>query len=114
MNLPQGRPMCTFGIVPKWASAACGSGGPPKAGLVLIFQQPPRDDLRLNLGGAFEDVEDARVAEDAAHRIFHCESVAAVNLHRVVGGGPGDAGAEELRHAGLEVAAPSRVLLACG
>src|SRR3546814_14367095 len=28
-------------------------------------QQPPRDHLRLDLGGALEDVEDARVAEHA-------------------------------------------------
>ena len=56
-------------------------------------QQPPRDDLRLDLGRALEDVEDPRVAQDPADPVFQREAVAAVNLQRVVRRGPGDAGA---------------------
>jgi hypothetical protein len=62
----------------------------------------------------FEDVEDARVAEDAADRVLDGIAVAAVDLQRVVGGGPGDLGGEQLGEAGLEVAAPLGVLLAGG
>ncbi len=56
-------------------------------------QQPPRDHLGLDLGRALEDVEDPRVAQDPADPVFQREAVAAVNLQRVVGRGPGDAGA---------------------
>ena len=38
--------------------------------------QPARDDLRLNLRCALENVEDARVAEDAGDRVFEREAVA--------------------------------------
>ena len=47
--------------------------------------------MRLDLGRALEDVEDAGVAQDAAHGIFHRVAVAAVDLQRVVGVAPGDA-----------------------
>jgi hypothetical protein len=59
----------------------------------LHLQQPPRDHLRLDLRRALEDRQDARVAEHAADRVFEREAVAAVDLERVVGGRPGDAGA---------------------
>src|SRR5258706_15321858 len=95
--------------ISRWVPAFAGMTA---RGSVLIFQQSPRDDLRLNLGGAFEDVEDARVAQDAAHRIFHGKAVAPVDLHGVVGRSPGDARAQELRHPCFQVAASSRVLLA--
>jgi len=52
--------------------------------------------MGLDLGGALEDREDARVAKHAADRIFEREAVAAVDLERVVGGGPGGAGGEQL------------------
>src|SRR3546814_17850650 len=60
------------------------------------------DDLRLDLGGAFEDVEDARVAEHAGDLVLLGVAVAAVHLQRVVGVGPGDARAQQFRHAGLD------------
>src|SRR5262249_18926011 len=79
-----------------------------------LSEQTPRDHLRLDLGGALEDVQDARIAENPADRILERETVAAVDLHRIVGSSPGDARAEQLGHAGLEVAAPALVLLARG
>jgi hypothetical protein len=54
-------------------------------------QQAPRDDLRLNFSGTFEDVQNSGVAEDPADLIFQRKSVAAMNLQRVVGAGPGHA-----------------------
>jgi hypothetical protein len=69
------------------------------------------DDLRLDFGGALENVEDAGVAENPRHRKFERKAVAAVHLHRVVGGGLGDARRQELRHAGLEIAAASGIIL---
>src|SRR5579859_4922002 len=71
--------------------------------LVAAIQQAPRDDLRLDLGGALEDVEDARIAENARDRKLEGEAVAAVDLNRIVGRRPGDAGGKELGHAGLEI-----------
>jgi len=44
--------------------------------------------MGLDLGGALEDRQDARVAQHAAHRIFKREAVAAMDLERIVGGGP--------------------------
>ena len=78
------------------------------------MNEPPRDDLRLNFRRAFENIEDAGVAEHARDRIFEREAVAAVNLQRIVRGRPGDARAQELRHAGLKIAALALVLLARG
>src|SRR5262249_54457386 len=77
-------------------------------------EQPARDHLRLDLRRALEDVEDARVAENARDRKLEREAVAAVDLDRIVGVGPGDAGGEQLRHAGLEVAALAGILLPRG
>src|SRR6516165_6991652 len=79
---------------PPRVEACPGRGGarltPPE--LVAAFEQAPRDHLRLDLGCALEDVEDAGVAEHARDRIFEREAVAAVDLERIVGRGPGDAG----------------------
>src|SRR6056297_3931668 len=72
--------------------------------------QSPRDDLRLDLGGTLEETEDARVAENAADRVFQRETVPAVDLEAVVGRSPGDTCTEKLRHPRLEVAAPPLVL----
>src|ERR1700744_5153385 len=47
-------------------------------GLVLAVEHPPRDPLRLNLGSAFEYVEDAGVTEQPRRRKFHGEAIAAV------------------------------------
>src|SRR5262245_15338200 len=67
-----------------------GEGGPAGAS-VRPFKQAAGDHLGLDLGGAFEDVEDAGVAEDAAHGVLEREAVAAVDLDGIVGVGPGDA-----------------------
>src|ERR1700730_3746831 len=83
-----------------------------KFALVAPGKQAAGEHMRLDLGGAFEDVEDACIAEHAADAIFHGIAVAAVDLQRIVGIGPGGARGEQLRHAGLDVAAPVAVLLA--
>src|SRR5262245_8038398 len=57
---------------------------------VALLQQPPRNHIRLNLSCALEDREDARVAEQPRHRELQRKAVAAVDLHRIVGGRPGD------------------------
>ncbi len=67
------------------------------APLILPLQQPPRDDVRLDLGGGLEDVEDAGVAQDAGDFVFHRVAVAAVDLQGVVGVGPGRAAAQPWR-----------------
>ena len=65
-------------------------------------------------GGAFEDVENAGVAENARYRKFKRKAVAAVDLQGIVGRGPGDARGEKFCHAGFEVAAPPGILLPRG
>ena len=59
-----------------------------------LVKQTAGDDLRLNFGGPLKDVQDARVTQDAADLVFHGKAVAAVDLQRVIGAGPCDAGAE--------------------
>ena len=49
-----------------------------------LVEEPPRDDLRLNFGSPFEDVEDARIAEDPADLVFQRKAVAAVDVRRCV------------------------------
>src|SRR3546814_19877715 len=65
--------------------------GPPAFALALVapFDQPARDHLRLNLGRAFEDVEDARVAQQPADLIFQSIAIAALDLQDRVGVRPG-------------------------
>lgn len=58
-----------------------------------VLEQTARDDLRLDLGRTLEDVQNARIAKHAADRILQRETVTAMNLQRVVGVGPSDAGA---------------------
>src|SRR6516165_4168902 len=82
-----------------------------RADSVARCEQPARDHLRLDLGRALENAENAGIAKDARDRKLERETVAAVNLHGVIGIGPGDAGGQELRHAGLEIAALARILL---
>src|SRR5579883_2569857 len=77
-------------------------------------EEPAGDDIGLDLGRALEDVADARIAEHAADRIFERVAIAAMDLERVVGIGPGGARGQELRHPGLDVAAAVAVLLARG
>ena len=56
-----------------------------RAELIAAGDEAAGDDLRLDLGGALEDVEDAGVAQDAADRVFEGIAVAAVDLQSVVG-----------------------------
>src|ERR1700683_1604286 len=70
--------------------------------------------MGLDFGGALENAEDAGVAENPRNREFKRETVAAVNLHGVVGGRPGYTRREKLGHAGFEIAAPSGILLPRG
>ncbi len=48
--------------------------------LVGAFEEAAGDDLRLDLGRALEDVEDARVAQHAADGVLERKAVAAVDL----------------------------------
>ena len=63
----------------------------PAASVLAALEQAAGDDLGLNFGSAFENVQDARIAENAAHRIFEREPVAAMDLHGIVGSRPGNA-----------------------
>src|SRR6266481_7004749 len=83
-------------------------------GSIPAGDQAAGDDLRLNFGGALEDVEDAGVAQHPTDRIFEGVAVAAMDLQGVIGVRPGDTGGEQLGHAGLDVAAPAPVLFARG
>src|SRR3972149_4175415 len=84
------------------------------AGSVRAVEKPFGNDLRLDFGGAFKNVEDAGVAKDARDRIFERKAIAAVDLHGVVGARPGDARGEQLGHASFEIAAAALVLGAGG
>src|SRR5580704_864259 len=80
--------------------------------LIPARDEAAGDDLRLDLGGALEDVQDAGVAQHPADRIFEGVAVAAVDLQGVVGVRPGDPCGKQLGHAGLDVAAPAAVFFA--
>ena len=57
----------------------------PSAAVDATVQEPPCDHLRLDLGGALEDVEDAGVAQHPADRVLERIAVAAVDLQGIVG-----------------------------
>src|SRR3954454_3275654 len=86
----------------------------PNACLVAPAEQTAGDHLRLDLRRTLEDAEDARVAQHAADLVLGRVAVAAVDLERVVGVRPCDAGGQQLRHAGFDVATPVLILLARG
>src|SRR5438045_3668191 len=113
MKFNKSKPILSFEseLEAKWRSQFQ-SPKPFVEALVPPAQQPSRDHLRLDLRGALEDIENACIAEDAGDRVFGRVPVAAVDLERVVGVGPGGARGQELRHAGLDVAAAVAVLLA--
>src|SRR4051812_20699426 len=92
------------------AARRCDTGLPS----ALVVEQSPRDHLGLNLARAFEDVEDARVREETADRIFRGEAVAAMDLQRIVRRRPRNASGDQLGHAGLEIAALALILAARG
>src|SRR5262245_31643352 len=79
---------------------------------VRAVEQPPSNYLRLDFGGALEDIEDARVAENSRNRKFEGKTVAAVYLHGIVGSCPSDSRCEQFGHARLEVATAPRIFLA--
>src|SRR4249920_197179 len=83
----------------------------PKGPLVRAVEQPPGNNLRLDFGGAFKNIEDARIAQDARDRKFEGKAVATMHLHGIVGSRPGDSRREQFRHAGLEIAAAPGILL---
>ena len=53
--------------------------------LIAAFRQSARDHLRLDLGCAFENIENARIAKNAADLIFERITIATVNLQAGVG-----------------------------
>src|SRR6185436_44387 len=57
-----------------------------------------REDQSLDLARSLTDLQDLRVAVEAAHRRFVDVAVAAVDLHRFAGGGDRDLARVELRH----------------
>src|SRR6185437_2647149 len=101
-----------------WDSAPsmCGCRPPiprsERGASVAPGEEPARHHLRLNLGRPLEDVEDACIAEDTADRVFERVAVAAMDLQCRVGIRPGGARRQQLRHPGLDVAAPPAILLA--
>src|SRR5690606_35454515 len=80
-------------------------------GSVRTLQQSPRDHLCLYLGCTLEDVEDAGVTENPRDGIFKREPIAAMDLHGIVRGGPGDARGQQLGHSCLEIASPALIFL---
>ncbi len=66
--------------------------------------------MRLYLGCALEDVEDPRIAQHPANRVFERITIAAVNLHRIVRRRPGGARGKQFRHPRLDITARLPVL----
>src|SRR6185436_19484348 len=77
-------------------------------------EQPARDDQALDLVRALADQEQRVVAVEALDLELLRVAVAAVDAHRLLDAALRDLGREQLRHAGLDVGAAPRVLLACG
>src|SRR5690606_656102 len=76
--------------MPSTISSRNGSSSPRRSiahpyapGSVRGLQQAAGDDIGLNFGRAFEDIENAGIAQDAADRIFQRIAVAAMNLERI-------------------------------
>src|SRR5262249_18621075 len=65
---------CDITCFPKFRAHAAGADA--------LGSQPesPRDDVALNFRRAAADHGEARVAEEALHRVFHAIAVAAENL----------------------------------
>ena len=78
---------------------------------MTLVKQTARDDLCLNFGGTFEDVEDTRVAKNAADLVFKRKAISTVDLKAVIGGGPSDPGAKQLGHASFKVTTTPFVFL---
>src|SRR5262249_22741461 len=78
----------------------------------LGAQESSADDLRLNLGGSFEDAENARVAKDATDLELERVAVAAMNLDRRIRVAPCDSRGQQLGHARLDIATLAVILRA--
>src|SRR6056297_3900295 len=63
-----------------WISACRGGTPSPGRCPTCLPEQAAGDHLGLDLRGTLEDVEDARVAEDAADVVFQRKAVAAMDL----------------------------------
>ena len=70
------------------------------------FEQPAGDHLGLDLRGALEDRENARIHIETAHVVFLGIAVAAVNLQRLAGDPLGGLAHVGLHHRGLHLALP--------
>src|SRR5215475_4411399 len=60
------------------------------------IQEPSRDYLCLDFSRALENRENARVAQYPGNLVFERKPVAAMDLDRVVGRGPGDPRGQKL------------------
>src|SRR5690606_12544528 len=58
------------------------------ASVDALFQQSSPYDHGLNFARALENIQDARIGQNAADRILHRKAVAAMDLQRVVCGSP--------------------------
>src|ERR1039458_7465590 len=67
-----------------------------------VLEDLPRDDKPLNFTGAFAYGAEFDVAVKLLGGIVLDKSIAAVNLHALVGAAPRNLAAVELRHRGLE------------
>src|SRR4029077_8466112 len=81
---------------------------------VRAVEQAARNNLGLDLGSSFKNIEDAGIAQDSGNREFQRKAVAAMHLHGVVCGSPGDTRRQQLGHPGFQVAAPSGIFFARG
>src|SRR6516225_3328965 len=79
----------------------------------LLLHDSAADDFILNLAGAFENRQHARVAPESLRLELHRISVAAVNLHRFTRDALGHLGTERLGQASLVVAAFAGIFLRC-
>src|SRR5690606_310925 len=86
------------------SSRSRSSGARSKPRAPRSLEEATGDDLRLDLVRSLENRENARVDEQPRGRVLLGVAVTAVDLDAGVGGLPGRAGGEELRHARLEVA----------
>ena len=90
---PAAAATCVLAREPRRRHIRSGSKPEPPPS-IRPLQQPSRNHLRLNLCRALENIQNPRVAQHAADGVLQRKPVAAVDLQRVVGVGPGDAGGE--------------------
>ena len=64
----------------KPATIAAGSKMIGELGLVGGVQHSARNDLSLNFRRPFEDIEDAGIIHNSAHRIFQGKPIASMDL----------------------------------